>query len=114
MMHFHQVPPNAKKIADLGMYGEKPLGMSNGFESSHHSFPLPRWLMRYFCLFVVPFLHQEINAIPILIPGSPQVNMLTMTPGEYHIKIPGATQSATPFYQLVYIFRPKPGAPVPN
>jgi len=52
--------------------------------------------------------------ISVLIHGSPHVNMLTMNLGEYLIKIPGITQTASPFFQLVGVFRPKPSAPVPN
>ncbi len=66
------------------------------------------------CLFVSPFLHQEINAVSVLIHRTRQVNMLTMDPGEYLIKIPSLTQTASLFFQLVYIFRPKPGASVSN
>jgi hypothetical protein len=52
MMSFHHMSPNAKQITDLSMYGEKPLGLPNGFEFSHQSFPLARWLMRYSCTVV--------------------------------------------------------------
>jgi len=67
----------------------------------------------FFYLFVSPFLHQEINGIPVLIHGSPQVNFLSTDCDELH-QDTSSPQVATLFLQITGIFRSKPSTPLPN
>ena len=76
------------------------LAVDQAAEKAHGGFLVPSWL------------HKDINDVPILIHGSPQILMFPVNGDDGFIQVPGIAQLALPLFQFAGIGGPKLQAPL--
>lgn len=68
----------------------------------------------YYTLFIPPFLNQDVNAIAILIYGSPEVVKSPLNLNKYLIKVAIVTQATASLLQGPGVFWSEVVAPIPD